>query len=139
MLCPPRFKIQLGISYICLHFPVLSSCLLVTSGVYHVGVKWMLKLKSLTFLVHWWFVLLHWSGIWRWLFIVRHWGFWALILIWWRKMKDFCGTPGTVLGLVLRMSQFVFAAGSIASMATTISFLYKILLLWNNIFSLIFL
>ncbi|XP_006605765.1 CASP-like protein 5B3 isoform X2 [Glycine soja] len=37
-------------------------------------------------------------------------------------MKDFCGTPGTVLGLVLRMSQFVFAAGSIASMATTISF-----------------
>ncbi|XP_028183200.1 CASP-like protein 5B3 isoform X2 [Glycine soja] len=37
-------------------------------------------------------------------------------------MKDFSGTPGTVLGLVLRMSQFIFAAGSIASMATTTSF-----------------
>ncbi|RZB87982.1 CASP-like protein 5B3 isoform B [Glycine soja] len=37
-------------------------------------------------------------------------------------MKDFPGTPGTVLGLALRISQFVFAAGSIASMATTPSF-----------------
>ncbi|KAH1136137.1 hypothetical protein GLYMA_10G007400v4 [Glycine max] len=37
-------------------------------------------------------------------------------------MKDFSGTPGTVLGLVLRISQFIFAAGSIASMATTTSF-----------------
>ncbi|WVY99151.1 hypothetical protein V8G54_031302 [Vigna mungo] len=38
------------------------------------------------------------------------------------KMRDFPGTPGTVLGLALRISQFVFAAGSIASMATTSSF-----------------
>ncbi|XP_017434205.1 CASP-like protein 5B3 isoform X2 [Vigna angularis] len=37
-------------------------------------------------------------------------------------MRDFPGTPGTVLGLTLRISQFVFAAGSIASMATTSSF-----------------
>ncbi|XP_061370999.1 CASP-like protein 5B3 [Gastrolobium bilobum] len=37
-------------------------------------------------------------------------------------MKDFPGTPGTALGLTLRMSQFIFAAGSIASMATTPSF-----------------
>ncbi|XP_020222064.1 CASP-like protein 5B3 isoform X2 [Cajanus cajan] len=37
-------------------------------------------------------------------------------------MKDFPGTPGTGLGLALRMSQFIFAAGSIASMATTPSF-----------------
>ncbi|KAG4910957.1 hypothetical protein JHK87_057073 [Glycine soja] len=37
-------------------------------------------------------------------------------------MKDFPGTPGTGLGLALRISQFVFAAGSIASMATTPSF-----------------
>ncbi|XP_047156154.1 CASP-like protein 5B3 isoform X2 [Vigna umbellata] len=37
-------------------------------------------------------------------------------------MRDFPGTPGTVLGLALRISQFVFAAGSIASMATTSSF-----------------
>ncbi|KAK7344008.1 hypothetical protein VNO77_13196 [Canavalia gladiata] len=41
---------------------------------------------------------------------------------WMLKMKDFPGTPGTVLGLALRMSQFIFAAGSIASMATTPSF-----------------
>ncbi|KAK7391623.1 hypothetical protein VNO78_20040 [Psophocarpus tetragonolobus] len=39
-----------------------------------------------------------------------------------RKMKDFSGTPGTVLGLALRMSQFIFAAGSIAAMATTPNF-----------------
>lgn len=37
-------------------------------------------------------------------------------------MKDFAGTPGTVTGLVLRISQFMFAAGAIASMATTSSF-----------------
>ncbi|KAF8016525.1 hypothetical protein BT93_H1903 [Corymbia citriodora subsp. variegata] len=37
-------------------------------------------------------------------------------------MKDFAGTPGTLTGLALRVSQFVFAAGSIASMATTNSF-----------------
>ncbi|KAK9905430.1 hypothetical protein M0R45_000154 [Rubus argutus] len=37
-------------------------------------------------------------------------------------MKDFPGTPGTLTGLLLRISQFVFAAGSIASMASTSSF-----------------
>ncbi|XP_057423538.1 CASP-like protein 5B3 [Lotus japonicus] len=37
-------------------------------------------------------------------------------------MKDFPGTPGTGLGLALRMAQFIFAAGSIASMTTTPSF-----------------
>ncbi|GMN53444.1 hypothetical protein TIFTF001_022590 [Ficus carica] len=37
-------------------------------------------------------------------------------------MKDFPGTPGTLTGLLLRISQCVFAAGSIASMATTTSF-----------------
>ncbi|KAF8392213.1 hypothetical protein HHK36_022555 [Tetracentron sinense] len=38
------------------------------------------------------------------------------------KMKDFPGTPGTLIGLVLRISQCLFAAGSIASMATTTNF-----------------
>ncbi|BAT96615.1 CASP-like protein 5B3 [Vigna umbellata] len=33
-----------------------------------------------------------------------------------------CGAPGSVLALVLRMTQFTFAAGSIASMATTSRF-----------------
>ncbi|KAI8566417.1 hypothetical protein RHMOL_Rhmol02G0038800 [Rhododendron molle] len=37
-------------------------------------------------------------------------------------MKDFAGTPGTITGLVLRVSQCLFAAGSIASMATTKNF-----------------
>lgn len=37
-------------------------------------------------------------------------------------MKYFPGTPGTLTGLVLRISQCVFAAGSIASMATTNNF-----------------
>ncbi|ESW17833.1 hypothetical protein PHAVU_007G272500 [Phaseolus vulgaris] len=37
-------------------------------------------------------------------------------------MHDLWGGPGSVLGLVLRMTQFTFAAGSIASMATTTSF-----------------
>ncbi|XP_050374933.1 CASP-like protein 5B3 [Argentina anserina] len=37
-------------------------------------------------------------------------------------MKDFPGTPGTLTGLLLRFSQCVFAAASIASMATTSSF-----------------
>ncbi|GAV61468.1 DUF588 domain-containing protein [Cephalotus follicularis] len=37
-------------------------------------------------------------------------------------MKDFAGTPGTLTGFVLRISQCAFAAGSIASMATTDSF-----------------
>ncbi|KAL5542229.1 hypothetical protein UlMin_009939 [Ulmus minor] len=37
-------------------------------------------------------------------------------------MKDFPGTPGTWTGLLLRISQCVFAAGSIAAMATTASF-----------------
>ncbi|XP_059650886.1 CASP-like protein 5B3 isoform X3 [Cornus florida] len=34
-------------------------------------------------------------------------------------MKDFPGTPGTVTGLVLRIFQCLFAAGSIASVATS--------------------
>lgn len=38
------------------------------------------------------------------------------------KMKDFIGTPGTFTGLFLRISQFVFAAASIASMATAAGF-----------------
>ncbi|KAM7485195.1 hypothetical protein LguiA_001204 [Lonicera macranthoides] len=33
-------------------------------------------------------------------------------------MKDFAGTPGTLTGLILRMSQCLFAAASIASMAS---------------------
>uniref|UniRef100_A0A5B7B8N6 CASP-like protein n=1 Tax=Davidia involucrata TaxID=16924 RepID=A0A5B7B8N6_DAVIN len=37
-------------------------------------------------------------------------------------MKKFAGTPGTVTGLILRISQCLFAAGSIASMATSKSF-----------------
>ncbi|KAM7462969.1 hypothetical protein LguiA_031090 [Lonicera macranthoides] len=37
-------------------------------------------------------------------------------------MKDFAGTPGTITGLILRMFQCFFAAGSIASMATTKNF-----------------
>ncbi|KAJ7954734.1 CASP-like protein [Quillaja saponaria] len=37
-------------------------------------------------------------------------------------MKDFPGTPGTLTGFVLRISQCIFAIGSIASMATTASF-----------------
>lgn len=37
-------------------------------------------------------------------------------------MKNFAGTPGTLTGLILRIAQFMFAAGSIASMATTSSF-----------------
>ncbi|KAI9076361.1 hypothetical protein K1719_041676 [Acacia pycnantha] len=37
-------------------------------------------------------------------------------------MKDFPGTPGTLTGLVLRISQCIFTVGSIASMATTSSF-----------------
>ncbi|KAI3459489.1 hypothetical protein Pfo_016152 [Paulownia fortunei] len=37
-------------------------------------------------------------------------------------MKNFAGTPGTWTGLVLRMAQCFFAAGSIASMATTKTF-----------------
>ncbi|CAK9160076.1 unnamed protein product [Ilex paraguariensis] len=37
-------------------------------------------------------------------------------------MKDFAGTPGTVTGFILRMSQCLFAVGSIASMATTKTF-----------------
>ncbi|KAL3506101.1 hypothetical protein ACH5RR_031483 [Cinchona calisaya] len=37
-------------------------------------------------------------------------------------MKDFAGTPGTLTGLILRIVQCLFAAGSIASMATRKSF-----------------
>ena len=38
------------------------------------------------------------------------------------KMKDFAGTPGTLTGFALRVSQFLFASASIASMTTTSSF-----------------
>ncbi|CAA0817442.1 CASP-like protein 5B3 [Striga hermonthica] len=37
-------------------------------------------------------------------------------------MKNFAGSPGTWTGLALRMAQCLFAAGSIASMATTTTF-----------------
>ncbi|KAK3043418.1 hypothetical protein RJ639_001997 [Escallonia herrerae] len=37
-------------------------------------------------------------------------------------MKNFAGTPGTMTGLVLRISQCLFAAGSIGCMATTRTF-----------------
>ncbi|XP_052207715.1 CASP-like protein 5B3 isoform X2 [Diospyros lotus] len=37
-------------------------------------------------------------------------------------MKDFPGAPGTFTGLVLRVSQCLFAAASIASMATSHNF-----------------
>ncbi|PIA45340.1 hypothetical protein AQUCO_01700703v1 [Aquilegia coerulea] len=37
-------------------------------------------------------------------------------------MKDFPGTPGTLTGLVLRILQCLFAAGSITSMTTTSNF-----------------
>ncbi|THF96394.1 hypothetical protein TEA_017005 [Camellia sinensis var. sinensis] len=44
-------------------------------------------------------------------------------------MKDFAGTPGTITGLVLRISQCLFAAGSITSMASTNSF-FNITAFW---------
>ncbi|KAI9096843.1 hypothetical protein K1719_025826 [Acacia pycnantha] len=37
-------------------------------------------------------------------------------------MKDFPGTPGTLIGLVLRISLCIFVVGSSVSMATTSSF-----------------
>ncbi|CAL1411121.1 unnamed protein product [Linum trigynum] len=37
-------------------------------------------------------------------------------------MRDFAGTPGTMTGLFLRISQCVFAAGSITAISTTSSF-----------------
>ncbi|XP_065861776.1 CASP-like protein 5B3 isoform X2 [Euphorbia lathyris] len=37
-------------------------------------------------------------------------------------MKDFAGTPGTFTSLALRISQCIFAAGSITAMATTSNF-----------------
>ncbi|KAJ4722655.1 CASP-like protein [Melia azedarach] len=37
-------------------------------------------------------------------------------------MKDFAGTPGTSTGLLLRIGQCLFAAGSIVAMTTTGSF-----------------
>ncbi|KAH9682097.1 CASP-like protein 5B3 [Citrus sinensis] len=37
-------------------------------------------------------------------------------------MRVFAGTPGTATGLFLRIAQCIFAAGSIASMASTHSF-----------------
>ncbi|XP_010274801.1 PREDICTED: CASP-like protein 5B3 isoform X2 [Nelumbo nucifera] len=38
------------------------------------------------------------------------------------KMKDLPGTPGTLTGLILRISQCLFAVGSIISMATASTF-----------------
>ncbi|KAL5712145.1 hypothetical protein ACHQM5_014344 [Ranunculus cassubicifolius] len=37
-------------------------------------------------------------------------------------MKEFQGTPGTLTGLILRILQCLFAAASIASMASTLNF-----------------
>ncbi|KAG6574924.1 CASP-like protein 5B3 [Cucurbita moschata] len=37
-------------------------------------------------------------------------------------MLDFAGTPGTLTGLVLRVLQCAFAAGAVASMATSVGF-----------------
>ncbi|XP_021725886.1 CASP-like protein 5B3 [Chenopodium quinoa] len=37
-------------------------------------------------------------------------------------MKDFAGTPGTITGLLLRIAQFMFAAGAVATMASSSSF-----------------
>ncbi|KAJ6898611.1 CASP-like protein 5B3 isoform X1 [Populus alba x Populus x berolinensis] len=37
-------------------------------------------------------------------------------------MRDFAGAPGTLTALALRLSQCVFAAGSIAAMTTTTNF-----------------
>lgn len=48
-------------------------------------------------------------------------------------MKDFPGTPGTWTGLILRISQCMFAAGSIASMATTSSF-FSVTAFWYLFF-----
>ncbi|KAK9288635.1 hypothetical protein L1049_017095 [Liquidambar formosana] len=45
-------------------------------------------------------------------------------------MKDFPGTPGTFTGLILRMSQCVFAVGSIALMTSTNSF-FNITAFWH--------
>lgn len=44
-------------------------------------------------------------------------------------MLDFPGTPGTLTGFVLRILQCVFAAGSIASMATSVGF-YNFTAFW---------
>ncbi|KAI3469747.1 hypothetical protein Pfo_026410 [Paulownia fortunei] len=49
-------------------------------------------------------------------------------------MKNFAGTPGTWTGLVLRMAQCLFAAGSIASMATTTTF-FNYTTFWYFFFS----
>lgn len=47
-------------------------------------------------------------------------------------MKDFAGTPGTITGLILRMAQCIFAAGSVASMATTRNF-FNITAFWYSL------
>ncbi|KAM0966602.1 hypothetical protein ACFX13_022675 [Malus domestica] len=63
-------------------------------------------------------------------------------------MRDFPGTPGTLTGLILRISQCVFAAGSIAFMATTASFfnftafcyliaLMGLQLIWSSVLALL--
>lgn len=81
------------------------------------GKFWSLELKGLcffSFLMVWGDGYCHWS-------ITRLKFYW--IWCWWHnKMKDFAGTPGTLTGLALRLSQCIFAAGSITAMATTSSF-----------------
>lgn len=52
-------------------------------------------------------------------------------------MKDFAGTPGTVTALILRMLQCFFAAGAIASMATTSTF-FEFTAFWYFLVSYIF-
>ena len=49
-------------------------------------------------------------------------------------MKDLPGTPGTVTGLILRVLQCVFAAASIASMAST-SYFFKFTAFWYVFFA----
>lgn len=45
------------------------------------------------------------------------------------NMLDFAGTPGTLTGLVLRVLQCAFAAGAVASMATSVGF-YNFTAFW---------
>jgi len=51
-----------------------------------------------------------------------------------KKMRDFPGSPGTVMGLILRILQFVFAAASVASMAST-AYFFKFTAFWFVFFA----
>ena len=53
------------------------------------------------------------------------------------KMRVFPGSPGTLTSLFLRIAQCVFAAGSIASMATTTSF-FNFTAFWYFPFALLY-